>query len=189
MSEVRTARGVLGVVASAAGGVTSLRTGLVEPAIAHGWQVAVTLTPAAGRWLRASGELARLEALTGLPVRDEPRLPTDPRPHPPVDCFVAAPATANTVAKLALGIADNQALTHLTEALGTPGLPVIVFPAINAAHARHPAWPAHVANLHRAGVHLIEGPDVWPLQEPRANPPARELPWAEILRAVDSATR
>ncbi|MFI6085050.1 flavoprotein [Streptomyces sp. NPDC051217] len=189
MSEVRTARGVLGVVASAAGGVASLRTGLVEPAMARGWQVAVTLTPAAGRWLRASGELARLEALTGLPVRDQPRLPTDPRPHPPVDCFVAAPATANTVAKLALGIADNQALTHLTEALGTPGLPVIVFPHINAAHARHPAWPTHVAGLRQADVHLIEGPDVWPLHEPQAAPPDRELPWAAILRAVDSATR
>lgn len=106
-----------------------------------------------------------------------------------MDCFVAAPATANTVAKLALGIADNQALTHLTEALGTPGVPVIVFPHINAAHARHPAWPAHVANLRRAGVHLIEGPDVWPLHEPQAAPPARELPWAAILRAVDTATR
>lgn len=40
MSEVPTARGVLGVVASAAGGVATLRTGLVEPAMgaAGGWR-------------------------------------------------------------------------------------------------------------------------------------------------------
>ncbi|MET9554331.1 flavoprotein [Streptomyces sp. NPDC006645] len=188
MSQARTPRGVLGVVASAAGGVESLRTGLVEPALARGWRVAVTLTPTAGRWLRASGEWARLETLTGLPVRDHPRLPSDPRPHPPATCYVAAPATANTVAKLALGIADNQALTQLTEALGTPALPVIVFPHINASHARHPSWPTHLTNLHHSGAHLIQGPDVWPLDEPQATPPPREPPWEAILRAVDGAT-
>ncbi|WP_330174447.1 flavoprotein [Streptomyces sp. NBC_01498] len=186
MSEARTPRGVLGVVASAAGGAADLRTGLVEPALARGWQVAVTLTPTAGQWFRASGEWDRLETLTGLPVRDRPRLPSEPRPHPPVTCYVAAPATANTVAKLALGIADNQALTHLVEALGTPGLPVIVFPHVNAAHARHPAWPAHLAQLRLAGVRLIEGPELWPLQEPDANPPPRELPWRAILDAAEA---
>ncbi|MET7313743.1 MULTISPECIES: flavoprotein [unclassified Streptomyces] len=76
---------------------------------ALGWQVAVTLTPNAGRWLRANGEFDRLEALTGLPVRDTPRLPTEPRPHPVADCHIVAPASANYVAKLATGIADNQA--------------------------------------------------------------------------------
>ena len=67
-------RGVLGVVGSAAGGVEALRTGLVEPAMERGWQVAVTLTPTAGQWLRMSGEVDQLEKLTGIPVRDEPRL-------------------------------------------------------------------------------------------------------------------
>ncbi|MET8130143.1 hypothetical protein ABZV67_44485 [Streptomyces sp. NPDC005065] len=42
-------RRVLGVVGTAADGIETLRTGLVEPAIALGWQVAVTLTPNAGR--------------------------------------------------------------------------------------------------------------------------------------------
>ncbi|MET8403627.1 flavoprotein [Streptomyces sp900116325] len=131
-------RGVLGVVGTAADGVEQLRTGLVEPAIALGWRVAVTLTPNAGRWLRANGELDRLEAVTGLPVRDTPRLPTEARPHPVADCYVVAPASANYVAKLAAGIADNQALTQLSEALGTIGVPVVVFPRVNAAHVRHP---------------------------------------------------
>ncbi|WP_256069883.1 MULTISPECIES: flavoprotein [unclassified Streptomyces] len=181
-------RGVLGVVASAAGGVEQLRTGLVGPAIERGWRVAVTLTPTAAAWLRRTGEVARLETLTGLPVRDQPRFPDEARPHPPVTCFVLAPASANTVAKLAAGIADNQALTQLCEALGTIGLPVVVFPQVNAAHARHPAWQRHLTALRAADVRLIHGPDVWPLHEPRAHPAARELPWAAVLAAVEGAT-
>lgn len=181
-------RGVLGVVGSAAGGVEALRTGLVEPAIERGWRVAVTLTPTAGAWLRRIGEVERLEKMTGLPVRDVPRFPGEARPHPQVDCFVVAPASANTVAKLAAGIADNQALTQVGEALGTVDLPVVVFPGVNAAHARHPAWRRHLEALREAKVHLVYGPDVWPLYEPRDAPVGCELPWAAVLEAVDLAT-
>ena len=46
--------------------------------------------------------------------------------------------TANSVAKLALGNADNQALTVLRECVAT--IPTIIFPRVNAAHARQPAW-------------------------------------------------
>ena len=37
------------------------------------------------------------------------------RPHPAADCCVLAPASANTLAKLALGIADNRRLRGLGE--------------------------------------------------------------------------
>ncbi|WP_455356139.1 flavoprotein [Streptomyces sp. SYSU K217416] len=180
-------RGVLGVVGTATDGIESLRTGLVEPALDRGWQVAVTLTPTAGRWLRENGEAEQLEQLTGLPVRDMPRLPSEPRPHPVADCYVVAPASANYVAKLATGIADNQALTQVGEAIGTIGVPVVVFPRINAAHARHPAWDGHVETLRRGGVELVYGPEVWPLYEPRDGPAVRDLPWAEILQLADQA--
>jgi hypothetical protein len=179
---------VLAVVGTAADGIETLRTGLVEPAIALGWQVSVTLTPNAGRWLRASGELDRLEALTGLPVRDTPRLPTEARPHPVADCYVVAPASANYVAKLATGIADNQALTQVGEALGTIGVPVVMFPRINAAHARHPAWDGHIETLRKADVKLIYGPDVWPVYEPREGPAVRQLPWAAITESIQYVT-
>ncbi|MFG3141465.1 flavoprotein [Streptomyces sp. NPDC048211] len=174
---------------TAADGVEQLRTGLVEPAIALGWQVAVTLTPNAGRWLRANGELERLETLTGLPVRDSPRLPTEPRPHPVADCYVVAPASANYVAKLAMGIADDQALTQVSEALGTIDVPVVVFPRINAAHARHPAWERHIEMLGRTGVELMYGTNVWPLEEPRRGPSDRQLPWATILETAHRVSR
>ncbi|MEE1942561.1 flavoprotein [Streptomyces sp. TRM 70361] len=180
-------RGVLGVVGTAAAGVETLRTGLVEPAIERGWRVAVTLTPTAGQWLRANGEARRLERLTGLPVRDQPRLSGEPRPHPLVDCYVVAPASANTVAKLATGVMDNQALTQVGEAIGTLGLPVVVFPRVNAAHARHPAWRRHIDALREGGVHLVYGPDVWPLHEPREGPAERQLPWSAALNTVEEA--
>src|SRR5262249_32249468 len=108
---------VVGIVGAAAGGVRGLRTGFVEPALARGWRVGVTLTPTAAVWLGALGEIEPMADLTGLPVRSTPRLPTDPKPHPTVDCYVVAPASANTLAKLAPGLADNQATTQVCEAL------------------------------------------------------------------------
>lgn len=177
---------VLGVVVSGAGGVEDLLPGLVLPAIEAGWTVTVTATPTAGRWLTESGALADVERATGYPVRMEPRLPHEISPHPAVDCYVVAPASANTVAKLALGIADNQALTQVNEAMGTLGVPVVVFPRVNAAHARHPSWASHLAALRRAGVHLVYGNDVWPLYEPREAGP-RQLPWSAVLDAANEA--
>lgn len=88
---------------------------------------------------------------------------------PEVDCFAVVPASANTVAKLALGLADSQALTSVCEAIGGRRLPV-VFPRINAAHAGQPAWDDHIAALVKAGVHLVYGEDVWPLHAPRSAP-------------------
>ncbi|MFC4942358.1 flavoprotein [Pseudonocardia sp. GCM10023141] len=176
----------LGLVCSASGGIEFVRTELVEPFIAEGWQVAVTLTPTAGAWLDASGEGDRLEKVTGFPVRVEPRMPGETSPHPPVTCYAVVPASANMVAKLALGIADNQALTMLGEALGTRGLPVVIFPRINAAHARQPAWESHIAGLRRVGADLIYGDDVWQLHEPRSAP-GRDLPWATIRERIKVA--
>src|SRR3712207_6388656 len=112
-----TAGRVLGLIGCAAGGLELIRPRLIEPALAEGWRVAVTVTPTAAEWLRAGGELEEIEKTTGLPVRSQPRLPNEASPHPAVDCFAVVPATANTVAKLALGLADNQALTQLCEAL------------------------------------------------------------------------
>lgn len=147
---------VLGLVASGGGGVERwLRSGLAAPAAERGWRLAITLTPTAARWLAEAGELDRLAELTDLPVRSTSRLPAEPKPHPVPDAFVFAPATANSVAKLALGIADNQALTVMCEALGLPGVPVLVQPQLNDAQSRHPAWEGHLETLRAAAVRLV----------------------------------
>lgn len=175
----------IGVVACAAGGVEHLRTDLVEPLLDAGHTVAVTLTPTAFKWLEATGDTERIASATGLPVRAASRLPSEPSPHPRLDAIVVAPATFNSTAKIALGLADNQALTLVTESLTV--VPVVLFPRINAAHAEHPAWAGHMSALRSAGVELIEGPEVWPLYRPREAPPGRPLPWASIIDAVQSA--
>ena len=177
---------MIGLVASSAGGVEEIREHLVEPFQALGWHVAVTLTPTAAAWLDAIGELAKIEATSGYVVRHAPRLPSEDSPHPNVDCYVVAPASANTVAKLALGIADNQALTQVCEAIGGRIVPVVVFPRVNAAHAGQPAWESHLAALRRAGVKLIYGEDVWALHRPRSAP-GRRLPWQAIIDTTKAA--
>jgi phosphopantothenoylcysteine synthetase/decarboxylase len=119
-------------------------------------------------------------------VRSEPRLSGTPRPHPKIDAFAVVPATANTVAKLALGIGENQALTVLCDSIGTT--PMFAFPRMNAAHARQRSWQSDLALLRAAGVQLMYGEDVWPLREPRAED-GRPLPWKAILLAVEQLVR
>ncbi|ONI68865.1 hypothetical protein BWI15_29360 [Kribbella sp. ALI-6-A] len=65
----------MALVGSAAGGLEHLRPQLVEPLVAAGHTVAVSLTPTAAIWLHHLGEIPLLEAITGLPVRWAPRLP------------------------------------------------------------------------------------------------------------------
>lgn len=174
----------LALIGSAAGGVEHIRTELIEPALARGWRVAVTLTPTAGSWLEASGEVDRIAEVTGLPCRVEPRMPSEPSPHPPIDCYLVCPATANTVSKLALGLGDSQAMTTAVEAIGAGTAPVVVFPTVNAAHHRHPAWKSHTATLQDAGVHLLTGDDLWQPHEPRSGL-GQKIPWSLILSSLD----
>jgi phosphopantothenoylcysteine decarboxylase/phosphopantothenate--cysteine ligase len=70
------------------------------------------------------------------------------------DLLVVAPCTANTLAKLARGIADNV----LTEAALAHRGPVLVAPAMNPRMWAHPATRANVETLRARGVELI-GPD------------------------------
>ena len=178
----------LGLVGSAAGGLELLLPRLIEPLQERGWQVALTLTPTAATWLDATGDIEKIEQVTGYPVRWQPRLPNEESPHPAVDCYAVVPATSNTVGKLALGLADNQALTQVCEAIGLGTVPIVVFPRINAAHARQPSWDNHIALLRKAGVQLVMGDDVWPLHEPRSAP-GKELPWAAIIETIVSAVQ
>ncbi|HET7647639.1 MAG TPA: bifunctional phosphopantothenoylcysteine decarboxylase/phosphopantothenate--cysteine ligase CoaBC [Gaiellaceae bacterium] len=70
------------------------------------------------------------------------------------DLLVVAPCTANTLAKLAHGIADNV----LTEAALAQRGPVLVAPAMNPRMWAHPATRANVETLLARGVELV-GPD------------------------------
>lgn len=94
------------------------------------------------------------EVLAGLVGRSTDwlaKIETGRRKPPRIDMLVVAPASANMVAKLATGVMDNQALTQVGEAIDIIGLPVVVFPRVNAAHARHPAWQHHIDTLRAGG--------------------------------------
>jgi phosphopantothenoylcysteine decarboxylase/phosphopantothenate--cysteine ligase len=71
-----------------------------------------------------------------------------------VDAVVVAPATANILAKMATGLADD----FLSTVLLATRAPIFVAPAMNHAMYHHPATQVNLALLKERGVHVI-GPD------------------------------
>src|SRR5687767_1293279 len=76
----------------------------------------------------------------------------DPYPHlTQADLLVIAPLTANTLAKLAYGLADDL----LTEAALAHAGPVLIAPAMNTRMWEHPATQTNVETLRARGVEII----------------------------------
>jgi len=94
---------------------------------------------------------------------------------------VIAPATANTIAKLAHGLADDLVSTLC---LAT-GAPLAIAPAMNHRMWRHPATQDNVATLRGRGVQVI-GPDDGPLAEGESGPGRMREP-VEIVAALARA--
>ncbi len=96
------------------------------------------------------------------------------------DLLVVAPCTANTLAKLAHGLADNV----LTEAALAHRGPVLVAPAMNPRMWAHPATRANAEALRARGVVLV-GPDEGETAEGELGVGRMAEP-DEILRAATS---
>jgi phosphopantothenoylcysteine decarboxylase / phosphopantothenate---cysteine ligase len=110
-----------------------------------GHEVIPLVTPGAERFVRAE----TFTALARRPANE------DPYPHlTRADLLVVAPCTANTLAKLTHGIADNV----LTEAALAHRGPVLVAPAMNPRMWASPATRANVETLRRRGAEFV-GPD------------------------------
>jgi phosphopantothenoylcysteine decarboxylase/phosphopantothenate--cysteine ligase len=142
------ARILLGVT----GGIAAYKAcTLVRLLVRSGHEVLPVLTPAAERFVT-------VETFNAL-ARKVPS--GDPYPHlGHWDLLVVAPLTANTLARLAHGLADDV----LTEAaLAHDGL-VLVAPAMNHRMWQHPATQANVATLRARGVEVI-GPATGELAE------------------------
>lgn len=71
------------------------------------------------------------------------------------DLFLVAPCTANTLAKIALGIDDTPVTTFATTAIGR-GMPVIIAPAMHGSMYRHPAIAGHMKRLAEWGIDVVE---------------------------------
>jgi phosphopantothenoylcysteine decarboxylase/phosphopantothenate--cysteine ligase len=119
-----------------------------------GAQVDVVMTEAASRFVGA----ATFQALTGRPVRTSLwDLPEDGvvghvslGVH--ADLVVIAPATADAIARLAAGMADDL----LTTTVLATSAPVMLAPAMNPAMWHHPATQANLATLRQRGVIVLE---------------------------------
>src|SRR5919206_1189649 len=157
------ARLLLGV----SGGIAAYKAlELTRLATKAGHAVRVIQTEASTRFVGT----ASFAAITGAPVllteweADPLRgaFPGDPAPaHAPLshlelveraDVFLIAPASANTIAKLAGGHADNL----LTAAALACRKPLIVAPAMNSAMYEHPATQANLERLRERGVRVLE---------------------------------
>jgi phosphopantothenoylcysteine decarboxylase/phosphopantothenate--cysteine ligase len=97
------------------------------------------------------------------------------------DRIVVAPATANTLAKLAHGFADDLVSTLC---LATTA-PLVLCPAMNHRMWLHPATRANIALLRERGAMLI-GPEDGPLAEGESGPGRLSEP-AAIVAALEAA--
>jgi phosphopantothenoylcysteine decarboxylase/phosphopantothenate--cysteine ligase len=70
------------------------------------------------------------------------------------DLVLVAPATANTIGKIAAGIDDTPVTTTVTTALGQ-GIPLIIVPAMHEPMYRHPFVAENIARLRQSGITLL----------------------------------
>ena len=140
------------VIIGITGGVAAYKSGeIVRQFIKAGDEVTPILTKAAERFVgrRTFEALARRAS------------PDDLYPHlADADLLLIAPLSANTLAKLASGLADNV-LTQL--ALAFPA-PIVVAPAMNTRMWLHPATQDNVCRLLERGVTMV-GPATGELAE------------------------
>lgn len=160
------ARILLGV----SGGIAAYKAlELIRLATGAGHSLRVVQTPTSQRFV---GE-ASFAALTGAPVltdefEHDPARGAFPGQEPPThqplshlqlvanaDLYVIAPTSANTLAKLAGGLADNL----LTSCALAAVCPLVVAPAMNNHMYEHPATRANIDLLRDRGVHIVD-PDV-----------------------------
>jgi phosphopantothenoylcysteine decarboxylase/phosphopantothenate--cysteine ligase len=172
------ARVLLGVT----GGIAAYKAcTLLRLLVREGHDVYPLVTAGAERFVRA-------ETFFAL-ARKAPS--DDPYPHlERADVLVIAPLTANTLAKLAHGLADDL----LTEAALAHDGPVLVAPAMNTRMWEHAATQANVETLRARGVELV-GPAAGELAEGEvglgrmAEPEDIAARVAELLGGGESALR
>jgi phosphopantothenoylcysteine decarboxylase/phosphopantothenate--cysteine ligase len=155
------------ILLGVSGGIAAYKAlELVRLATAAGHAVRVVQTPASRRFV---GE-ASFAALTGAPVllsefERDPARGAFPGQRPPeheplshlelvanAEVYLIAPASANTIAKLAGGLADNL----LSSCALAASCPLIIAPAMNSRMYEHPATRANLATLRERGAIIVE---------------------------------
>ncbi len=132
--------------------------GLLRTLTAEGAEVTVAMTPSAARFVTP----LTFEVLSKRPVAMDlfaggPQMPHLSLPER-ADAVLVAPATANILAKCALGLADDL----LSAIVLNTRCPLIFAPAMDGDMWDHPAVQAHVEVLRKRGACVLE-PEVGPL--------------------------
>ncbi len=129
---------------------------LVRLCTRQGWDVAVIMTAAARKFVSelTFRTLSRNPVAVDLFDAPEEWQPGHIGLADRASVFVVAPCTANVLAKLALGLADDLLAST---ALATRA-PMVIGPAMNVNMWNHPATRQHVATLRSRGVVVLEAP-------------------------------
>jgi phosphopantothenoylcysteine decarboxylase/phosphopantothenate--cysteine ligase len=143
------------VVLGVSGGIACYKAvELVRLLVKDGFAVQVIMTRGAMEFVTP----LTFQTLSGRPVASETFNLTQEseighiRLADSADLFVIAPATANIIGKMAVGIADDL----LTTVLMATKAPVLVAPAMNIHMYEHPIVQENVRKLRRLGYHFIE---------------------------------
>jgi phosphopantothenoylcysteine decarboxylase/phosphopantothenate--cysteine ligase len=145
------------VLVGVTGGIAAYKAcELVRLLVKAGHEVTPILTPDAERFVTT-------HTFEALARREAPR---DLYPHlTEADLLVIAPLSANTLAKLAHGLADNV----LTQAALAFRGPILLAPAMNVRMWEHPATRENVAKLRERGAEVL-GPEEGELAEGEHGP-------------------
>lgn len=167
------------IVVGVTGGIAAYKTvQLVRGLVLAGHEVHVIPTEDALRFVGTP----TWEAISRHPVTTSVHEGVDVVRHVALgqaaDLVVVAPATANTLAAMAAGLASDLLGTTL---LSTTA-PVLVAPAMHTQMWRHPATEANMRTLRARGVHVI-GPEEGPLTGGDTGPGRMTEP-DDILRAA-----
>ncbi|MBG6238084.1 phosphopantothenoylcysteine decarboxylase/phosphopantothenate--cysteine ligase [Mycetocola sp. CAN_C7] len=179
--------GSLNVVVGITGGIAAYKAvGVIRSFVLAGHRVQVVATTGALRFVGRP----TLEAISRNPVHTELYEGVAEVRHVAIgqaaDLIVIAPATANTIAKLAAGLADDL----LGNTVLASTAPVVLAPAMHTEMWQNPATQANIATLRSRGVTVV-GPASGQLTGTDSGPGRMEEPDAIVdaaLAAVSGET-
>lgn len=174
----------LNIVVGVTGGIAAYKAvGVIRALVLDGHDVHVVATPAA---LRFVGK-PTLEAISRNPVHTELYEGVAQVRHVAIgqgaDLIVVAPATANTIAKLSTGLADDLLGTTILASTA----PLVIAPAMHTEMWQHPATVHNIQTLRDRGV-VIVGPASGQLTGSDSGPGRMSEP-EEIVEAALAVVR
>jgi phosphopantothenoylcysteine decarboxylase/phosphopantothenate--cysteine ligase len=144
------------MVIGVCGSIAAFKVAVLHKFLRDHVDVTVAMTPSATQFIGPQTFLA----LTGNPVITSLWEPTHSKPKhidlaDQLDLLLIAPATANILAKAALGIADEPVSTLIMSSLPDEK-PIVFAPAMNTRMWMNPATLENVKTLRGRGYHFVD---------------------------------